>query len=484
MADLLVTGATIIAVDAARRVIYDGAMAITGGRITAIGPRDEVEAGHDAPQVIDATGKVMLPGLIDVHAHAGHGLIKTMGMEQANHWERICGEVYTTGSTPAFWYAEARLAALERLRFGVTCGVSLLGGGDTIMRTDSPEYAAAHMEGVAEIGTRDVMAVGPTRAPHPLTYATWQADGRASHHPVSFEQQHATCEEVLSRWHGANAGRLSVALIYPVLRDEHERNMAPRDYSDACRQAQIIRALAREAGVVFTQDGHWRGSVRRAHDLGLLGPDTLLSHAINLHEDEILLCADTDTRIAHNPSAIASVMGRCPAVELIEAGATVALGSDATAPDRSGDMFRHMQQAMHYHRRHFRDAGILPPGKTLEMATIDGATALGLADQIGSLEVGKKADAILIDMQRPHLYPLNMEPFRVVYFANGNDVDTVLIDGEVLLSDGVPTRVETGAVLAEAQAEADAMIDRIGARDMLGVPPGFWRQARYDGGTV
>jgi cytosine/adenosine deaminase-related metal-dependent hydrolase len=482
MADLLITGATIITVDQDRRVISDGALAVTDGRIAAIGHRAEIEATHDATEVIDATGKVMLPGLIDVHAHAGHGLIKNMGMDQGDVWEEICGEVYTTGSTPGFWYTEARLAALERLRFGVTCGVSLLGGGDTIMRSDSPDYASAHMEGVTEIGTRDVMAIGPTRAPHPRTYATWLPNGRTERHPVSFEQQLATCQEVLSRWHGANDGRLSVALLYPVLRDEHERDMSPGDYETACGEAQIVRAMSRASGVIFTQDGHWCGSVRRAQDLGLLGSDALLSHAIDLHEDEIALCAETETRIAHNPSALASVMGRCPAVELMDAGVTVALGSDATAPDRSGDMFRHMQQAMHYHRRHFQDTGILPPGKTLEMATIDGARALGMEAEIGSLEVGKKADAILIDMQRPHLYPLNMEPFRVIYFANGNDVDTVLVDGEVLLRDGAPTKIDMGRVLTDAQREADAMIDRIGARDMLGIPKGFWGQTRYDGG--
>ena len=101
------------------------------------------------------------------------------------------------------------------------------------------------------------------------------------------------------------------------------------------------------------------------------------------------------------------------------------LGSDGVAPDRSYDMFRHMFQAMRYHRFHFRDADVLPAGQVLEMATIDGARALGMEDEIGSLEAGKKADIILIDMAQPHLYPANMPLYRVAYFANGNDVETV-----------------------------------------------------------
>ena len=463
--DLLITNATILTMDHARRVIDGGAVAVKGGRIVAIGRAEDLP--RTAAQVIDAGGNVLMPGLIDVHAHAGHGLIKTMGMDKGNRWEDICGEVYTTASPPSFWRAEARLASLERLRFGVTCGVSLLGGGDTIMRTDRPDHGSAHCEGVASIGTRSVVAVGPTRAPHPRTYGD---DTRR--YPVSFDDQLATCRALFDRHHGRDG--IEIALLYPVLRDEHEAGMTPADYAEAVRQAQATRALSRDLGALFTQDGHEGGSVRRALALGLLGPDALLSHAINLHDDEIGICAETDTRIAHNPSAIASIRGRCPAVELRAAGVTVALGSDATAPDRSSDMFRHIQQAMHYHRRHFRDASVLPPGEALAMATIDAARALGMDHRIGSLEVGKEADMILIDMHRPHLYPLNMAAYRVPCFANGNDVDTVVVAGRVLMQGGRPCHVDSAAVLADAQAETDAMIARIGGQADLDLSPGFW----------
>lgn len=465
--DLLITNATILTMDPARRVIDRGAVAVKDGRIAAIGPAANLP--QTAAQVIDAGGNVLMPGLIDVHAHAGHGLIKTMGMDTGNRWEEICGEVYTVASPPSFWRAEARLASLERLRFGVTCGVSLLGGGDTIMRTDRPDHGTAHCEGVASIGTRSVVAVGPTRAPHPRIYGD---DG--NRYPVSFDDQLATCRTLIDRHHGRDG--IQMALLYPVLRDEHQAGMTFADYATAVHQAQATRALSRDLGVLFTQDGHEGGSVRRAEALGLLGPDALLSHAINLHDDEIAICAETDTRIAHNPSAIASIRGRCPVIELRAAGVTVALGSDATAPDRSSDMFRHIQQAMHYHRRHFRDASVLPPGEALAMATIDAARAIGMDDRIGSLEVGKEADMILIDMHRPHLYPLNMPAYRVPCFAIGNDVDTVVVAGRVLMQGGRPLHVDAARVLAEAQAEAEAMIARIGGQADLALPPGFWGQ--------
>ncbi|AXC50594.1 amidohydrolase [Paracoccus suum] len=471
MSITLILGATIATMDDARRVIDDGGLAVGGDSIAFVGTRAEAEARFPDAQRIDATGKLMLPGLIDVHAHAGHGLIKTLAYGDGERWEALCEAAYTVASTPEFWQAEARLAALERLRFGVTCGVSLLGGGDTIMRSDDPAYADAHCEGVASIGTRSVVAIGPTRAPHPRTYARWQ-DDRAERYDVSFEQQLATACGVADRWHGS--GTLSVALIYPTLRDEHEQRLDPVIFADACAQAQETRAAAEDRGLVFTQDGHTRGSVRRAASLGLLGPRTLLSHATDLDPDEIATLAETGATIAHNPSAVASILGRCPATELMAAGVTVALGSDATAPDRSADMFRHMQQAMHYHRRHFRDPALLPPGKTLEMATRAGAKALGMEDRIGSLEAGKAADLILVRLDRPHIAPPLMPLAQAICFANGNDVDFVMIDGVVRLQGGQAVGVDEQAVAADAMREARTMLARANGEGLDKLPDGFW----------
>lgn len=477
MADILIINGIVVTMDPNRRVIEDGAVAITGDRIVAVGTTAEIMAQHGAPKVIDATRKIVMPGFIDAHAHAGHGFIKTLGGGRNDEWYKACGYTYTQGSTPAFWRAEAQLAALERLRFGVTTGVSLLGGGDTILRTDDPMYGDAHCDGVEEVGTRSVVAVGSTRPPHPLTYGTWE-DGKATTYAVSFEQQFATVKTLIKSWHGSHGQRLNVALITPTLREQHRKELSASDMDLAIAQAKQVSGLARDNGLVFTQDGHTTGSVEFADKMGILGPEALLSHSTGLTEAEIAICARTDTKIAHNPSAIASVLARCPAIELMDAGVTVALGSDATAPDRSGDMFRHMQQAMHYHKTFFKDPKVLPPGKALEMCTIDGAKALGMEAEIGSLEVGKKADVVLIDMARPHLYPLHMPVFRLVCFANGNDVSTVIVDGRVLMENRVVSSVNENRVLDNAQAEAELMIERGGYRALLEPLPTFWGHTR------
>jgi len=477
MADILIVNGIVVTMDDERRVIEDGAVAISGDRIVDVGPTAEVTARHQARTVIDARGKIVMPGLVDGHAHAGHGLIKTMGGGNSDVWYQACEIAYTVASPPEFWRAEARLAALERLRFGVTTGVSLLGGGDTILRTDEPIYGEAHAEGVREVGTRSVIAIGTTRPPFPRTYARF-VDGVAVERPVDFDEQFASCKALVKGLHGSHGGRINFAMITPTLRDEHAKSLSASDLELARAQTRAVADFAREAGLVFTQDGHTRGSVAYAHELGVLGPNALLSHSTGLTDEEIRIVADTGSHIAHNPSAIASILARCPVTELLEAGASVCLGSDATAPDRSGDMFRHMQQCMHYHRTFHHDPTWLPPGRVLEMCTIDGARALGLAHEIGSLETGKKADVVLVDMRRPHIYPLNMPVFRLVYFANGNDVDTVIVDGRIALQGRKALFVDEDEVLDDAQREAERFIDRAGMREALATPPTFWRHVR------
>jgi cytosine/adenosine deaminase-related metal-dependent hydrolase len=226
-----------------------------------------------------------------------------------------------------------------------------------------------------------------------------------------------------------------------------------------------MRDLQDRTGVLFTQDGHRTDTIALAAELGLLSPRSALGHSIDLSPADFEALTATGAAIIHNPSAIMSISGRCPVPELIDAGVTVCLGSDAGAPDRGFDMFRHMAQAMHYHRRHFRDANVLPEGKVLEMCTIDAARALGLETEIGSLEVGKKADILLLDGRRAHLWPPVMPLNRITHFANAGDVNTVIVNGQVLLDDRHPLLVSLDDVLAEAEAEAERVFSVSGYAD-------------------
>ena len=161
--DILIRNGIVVSLDPERRVIEDGAVAVAGSKIVAVGRTAELDAAYDAAQVIDASNMVVLPGLIDGHAHAGHGLVKSLGAGRSNVWFEACEKIYTVASSVEFWRAEAALSALDRLKSGVTTGVSLLGGGPDIMRTDEPIYGAGWTDAVGQVGIRGILAVGRDR---------------------------------------------------------------------------------------------------------------------------------------------------------------------------------------------------------------------------------------------------------------------------------------------------------------------------------
>lgn len=474
--DILITGGTVITMDSARRVLDDGAVAIRGDRIIAIGATRDLTDRFTGRDVIDARRKIIMPGLIDGHGHAGHGLVKSLGMD-LDQFYPITEKIYARGSTVDFWRADALLTSVERVRFGVTTALTFFGGGDMIMRTDDEKYGDAYLQAIKDVGLRYFLAVGPRRQPFPNTYTDWSG-GAPRDVAVTFEKQLEVSEALIRRWQGQGDGRINLAVAFPThIPAEHKITGTALELLTA--HALTTRALSKKYHLLFTQDGYTTGAVKFADDIGILGPDVILSHATEFTDEEIAILRRTNTRIAHNPSANAATTKRFQLVELLDAGVTVMLGSDGVAPDRSYDMFRHMFQAMRYHRFYWRDTKVLPAGKVLEMVTVDAAKALGLEKEIGSLEAGKKADVILIDWWRPHLLPMNMPLYRVAYFANGNDVSTTIVNGRVLMRDRKVLSVNEDDVLSLAQREADAAIRRTGLESMMQTPEGFWGRSRW-----
>ena len=472
--DILIRNVTAITVDAQRRVIENGWIAVTGDRISGIGGIEDEPP--NAKEIIHAGGMAALPGLIDSHSHAGHGLVRAAGAGDTDVWFEACRQIYARVGTPSFWRAEQALVQLERLRGGITTAVSLLGGGADIYRTDDPASGDAHCEATVASGLRTIMAVGSGRAPFPHRYARVSPDGGLEEFDLTFERQMEVSADLIDRWNDVLGRRTGVCLIMPVYHAHEIEDAGAR--RDVVRMGEAMMALREATGVIFTQDGHRDGSIALAHELGVVGPFSLLGHNVDLTPADFEALGETGASIVHNPSAIMSIYGRCPVPELIEAGVTVCLGSDAAAPDRGFDMFRHMAQCMHYHRRHFRDPAYLPPGKTLEMATIDAARALGLDADLGSLETGKKADIVLVDMRKPHLYPPTMPVTKIAHFANAADVDTVIVNGRVLMAGRRVDHLDEAEILETAAAEAHVAFERAGLLDCLTEPKDYWKVAR------
>jgi cytosine/adenosine deaminase-related metal-dependent hydrolase len=472
-ADLLLSGGTIITVDATRSVIEDGAIAISGDSIVAIGPRGYVTRAHPAHRVIDTRHHVLLPGLIDAHSHAGHSLMRGLAATDPKLWLEACQAVTLRGSSSGFWRSEARLSALERMMAGITTCVSVLGANAAATRCDDPAHGIAHCGGMADIGIRSILAVGPCGPPFPSTFASWDG-GRCLEFPVSFERQLETMQALVETCHGR--GRSQIALMMPPIPIDLA---AASDTAAMHRQGRLVMELQHRDRLLFHQDGHGSGSIEMADRVfGLLGPDSFVAPGHDLTPGDIATLERLNVAVVHTPASLSCLHGACPVTALLDRGITVALGSDGAAPEHGADPFRLMLLARRAAQHAARDEAVLPPGKALEMMTIDAARALRMDREIGSLEAGKKADIIAIDLRRPHLAPRTMNLWRVVCFAETGDVATVVVDGEVLMEARVPAGIDTDAVLDEAQLATELMLDRTGLRSALAEPKSLWGQTR------
>ncbi len=323
--DVLIKNGCVITVDPERRVIDDGAVAVKGERIVAVGSTSELASRYVADREVDARRKAVLPGFIDAHAHAGHAMLRTIGGADGDAWTAAGEAIYTLASDENFWEVESHLAALERLKAGVTTGVSLLGGGNSIMRVDDPVYARRHCDAVVKTGTRSIVAVGPSRPPAPRAYTRYSPDGSETRE-IDFDTMYEVCAEIVNACHGDANGRIRIALTLPVYAPDYDPELATYE-REFRAQADRYMALARARGLAFTQDGHRGGTLAFAHrELGLLNRTSFMSHSIDLTDDDIAACQETGASIIHNPSAIMSIIGRCPVPELIDAGVKVAIG--------------------------------------------------------------------------------------------------------------------------------------------------------------
>ena len=478
MADLLLTHGTVVTVDRERRILQDGAVAIAGQRIAAVGPTAELERAYPGAKRIDCRGKAVIPGLIDAHGHGGHSLLKTLGSDTPGLWMRIVTPTYFHYTTPEFWRADGLVSALERLRFGVTCGVSVMGSQP---RSDDPTFAVEHAAGYGAVGVREVVCTGPCHPPWPHPVSYWR-DGKKLDRMVTFDEVMAGAEAAIEACHGAHEGRVRAFVTpFTILTSIDPSNPTPADQATTLTdhdrlQARRVRRLAEKHKTRIHSDA-FGGMVRLAarDEAALLGPDVHLQHCRGITVDEVEILARTGTHVTHAPGW-GDARAHCPVPELMVAGANVAITTDGTSPKTSFDLFQAMRKTQLSHQVRLRDMYLLPPGKLLEMVTIDAARALGCDDELGSLEVGKRADVAVVDLRQPHLVPNWMVVHRLVYEAVGQDVTTVGVAGRLLREERRVLTVDEPAALDFAEQEARAVVARAGLESHL-TPPG-WGQVR------
>jgi len=222
-----------------------------------------------------------------------------------------------------------------------------------------------------------------------------------------------------------------------------------------------IHLAESEENVNQTKEKHGLAEVELLEKTGFLGSDVLAAHCIYLTEKEMQLLAKHDVKVCYNPVAnMKLAQGTTKIKDLLDLGVTVGIGTDGPASNNNLDMFQSMKVAALLQKQYYKDPTVLPAQTVLKMATIDGAKALGLEKTVGSLEVGKKADVILLDFKKPHLTPVHDFYANIVYSASGSDVDTVIVDGKILIENKNVKTLDEEEVMLKAQKTATNLLRR------------------------
>lgn len=427
--DLLLSGGYVVV--SSSQVIANGAVAIAGDRVVEVGPKEQVEKAVRPARTIDTTGKAVMPGLINAHNHTCQSTARGLADDiNVIDWlSRIVPFEATLQEEDV--RASVRLACVEMIKSGTT---GVMEGCAT------PGHENTVGEVFVESGLRGVL----TRSTMEHADTTWTV-------PPSFlisrEDNLKATKDMLERWNGAGDGRISA---WPSFR--HAQDVSDELIIDLVK-------LMDDYNVGFHGHQSTRSSGELSHldDLGVLHPNMVFAHGIRYSRRELELIRAIGIKINHNPGGSlhgaygSSALGYFP--EMIKMGITVALGNDGAANNNTLDMFREMLRVATIHSEARIDAGAVTAADAFDMGTVNGAKAC-MWDDVGTVEVGKKADVIVVNVTAPHMVPHHDLISNFVYCANGHDVDTTIVDGNVLMENRKVLVFDEASVISDAMASA------------------------------
>lgn len=434
-------------------MLEDATVAVDGGEIAFVGPADEFSG--DAERTVDGDGLVTMPGLVNVHAHTGLTLLRggAQDVPEIEWMNRALGPL-SAEMEPADHVAGARLGVLEALRSGVTTV------GEYARDVQRLVEEAYEPTGVRVVATETINAVGgPTDdlgpdEPYPLD----EAQGRSAlERNEDLFDAYADHERV-SCLYGPQALDMVPSGLLEKIRDR----AAERDRGIHMHVAQG----GREQRQIEARYGADETTVSVLEDLGLVSDRLLAAHLHGATRDERAHLADAGVRMAANPSSIAAIDGVTPPIaEYRDHGGVAGIGTDQAPGPGGHDFLRELRTTALLAKTKRTDPTAFPAWEALRVGTIEGARALGIDDRVGSLETGKRADIVLLDLEGPSTAPVVSEPLHtavpnVVYGANAGVVDTVLVDGEVLLEDDAVRTVDEREILETANERATDVFAR------------------------
>jgi 5-methylthioadenosine/S-adenosylhomocysteine deaminase len=401
----------------------------------------------EAEEVLDGTGCVLMPGLVNAHTHLYQVLLRAVweDLELMPWLKRIygCARVLR----PEHFYAGSLLGCVEAIRSGVTtlCEHNFL--------NPSPECAFETIRAIKDAGPRAVFARTIMDTGEIVPDCTREKPEQAFRRIEEILARHTSGEQ-LQFMTGPNTPPINTT---PGLLQEIRRFADDNALGISAHVAEsksVVECVRREHGK--------NGVVEFLHEFGIPGPNSIFAHSVHVSKDEIMLLQQTGTSVSHNP--VSNMMlgdGVAPVVELLRQGVNVALGTDGAASNHSQDLFDTMKAASLLQKVHHQDAGVIDPYSVLHMATAGGAKAMGLESVCGTIEVGKRADLILLDMNTIHNQPVNDVFSQIVHCVKASDVRTVMVNGEILMRDRTLTRHDEAKLMADARQANRDLMDRV-----------------------
>lgn len=437
----LVRGGTVLTMNPARETFVDGTVLVEDGRIAWVGPRAQLPPGP-VDETLEATGRVVMPGLVNCHTHLCMIFGRTLGTERdLLSWLDLEVPLIRALDDEALYLAEL-LGCVENLKNGTTTLV------DNIFTPHPPHTLpeVAALRAMEASGARAILARG-------FHGRNFMADFLET-----AEEQAARVEALVKEWHGAAGGRLriSVGPLLPWVMSE--------DLYRATRRLVETFGLGLHMHVAETSDfnrliaRHFGRPIRNVellHEVGCLGPDVQAVGVTDLTQREIELLAETGTAVVFDPPTRLFWGSGYPAlVPFLDAGLVCGLATNGPAANCGQDIFESMKYACATAKTAAANPKALTRDRALAMGTIEGARAIGLGGAIGSLEAGKRADLITVDFRQPHLTPAFDVEAALVYSARGADVRDVMVDGRLVMRERALLTVDEPALLAEVRAAA------------------------------
>lgn len=426
-ADLLVTNGLVVTMDAKRRVIDNGAVAVRGDSIVAVGTSAELGARFDAAKTIDAHGAIVMPGLINTHAHAAMSLFRGIADDLGlNDWlQKYIFPAEAKNVTEDFVTWGTRLSLLEMIQGGTTTYADMYYFEDAVARATK------------DAGMRGVLSETIIDFPAP--------DNKTPADAFAYTQRY------IDKWKND-------PLIVPAVGPHSMYTLSEKTLQDSAALARrnhvpiLIHVAEAPFEIEESRQKYGLTPVQYLDRAGILGPDVLGAHCVWTDHADIETLVHRGVGCAFNPSSnMKTAAGVMPAIDMLAAGVAVGLATDGAASNNNEDMFEEMDLAAKLQKISRMDSRALPAEQVVAMATITGAAAMHMEKQIGSLEAGKKADLIIVETTAPHATPMYNVYSALVYALKASDVSTVVIGGKPVMEDRKMLTLNEAGILAKAQ---------------------------------